>query len=74
LNKHVLAEPINRSLVIDEIIGAQSALDDRFYRGKVIKKVDDTTYLINFIDFGDSDNVPMSRIFEIPKKFMVYIE
>lgn len=58
-------------MVIDEIIGAQSTLDDNFYRGKVLKKIDDTTYLIHYIDFGDMDNVPVSKIFKIPTTFMV---
>lgn len=67
----IIASPINRPLVIGEIVGAQSSLDDSFYRGKVLKKIDDSTYLIQFIDFGDSDNVPVTNIFEIPKEFMV---
>jgi len=58
-------------LVIGEIVGAQSTIDDNFYRGKVLKKIDDATYLLQFIDFGDKDNVPLSKIFEIPKHFMV---
>jgi len=58
-------------LVIDEIVGAQSTLDDSYYRGKVLKKINDTTYLIQFIDFGDTDYVPVSSIFEIPNDFMV---
>jgi len=58
-------------LVIGEIVGAQSTLDDSFYRAKVLKKIDDITYSLQFIDFGDKDNVPLSKIFEIPKHFMV---
>ncbi|XP_060870995.1 uncharacterized protein LOC132945306 isoform X4 [Metopolophium dirhodum] len=64
------AVPINRPLVIGEIVGAQSTIDDNFYRGKVLKKIDDVTYSLQFIDFGDKDNVPSSKIFEIPKHFM----
>jgi len=58
-------------LVINEIVGAQSTLDGSFYRGKVLKKINDTTYSIQFIDFGDIDNVSVSNIFEIPNDFMV---
>ncbi|KAL4112570.1 hypothetical protein QTP88_016325 [Uroleucon formosanum] len=64
------AVPVNRPLVIGEIVGAQSTIDDNFYRGKVLKKIDDVTYSLQFIDFGDKDNVPLSKIFEIPKHFM----
>jgi len=66
-----LAIPINRPLIIGQIVGAQSTLDDSFYRGKVLNKIDDITYSIQFIDFGDMDNVPLSKIFEIPADFMV---
>lgn len=69
----VLAKPINRPLIIGQIVGAQSTLDNSFYRGKVLKKIDDVTYSIQFIDFGDKDNVPLSKIFEIPTDFMVII-
>ncbi|XP_022162071.1 uncharacterized protein LOC111027893 isoform X3 [Myzus persicae] len=64
------AVPINRPLIIGEIVGAQSTIDDNFYRGKVLKQIDDITYSLQFIDFGDKDNVPLSKIFEIPKHFM----
>lgn len=66
-----LATPINRPLMIGEIVGALSTLDDGFYRGKILKKIDDATYLIHYIDFGDIDNVPISNIFGIPNDFMV---
>lgn len=58
-------------MVIGEIVGAQSTIDDNFYRGKVLKQIDEVTYSLQFIDFGDKDNVPLSKIFEIPKHFMV---
>jgi len=58
-------------LIIGQIVGAQSTLDDSFYRGKVLKKIDDFNYSIQFIDFGDKDNVPLSKTFEIPADFMV---
>jgi hypothetical protein len=69
----ILATPINRPLKIGEIIGAQSTLDNSFYRGQVLKKNDDATYLIQYIDFGDKDNVPLSNIFVIPPQFMVIL-
>lgn len=58
-------------MVIGEIVGAQSTIDNNFYRGKVLKKIDNVTYSLQFIDFGDKDNVPLSKIFEIPNHFMV---
>lgn len=68
---YILATPINRPLVVGELVGAQSTLDGSYYRGKVLKQIDDTTYLIHYIDFGDKDNVSILNIFEIPKEFMV---
>lgn len=67
----ILAVPINRPLEIGEIIGAKSTLDNNFYRGKVIRKIDMTTYLIQYIDFGDIDSIPVSNLFFIPPRFMV---
>lgn len=67
----ILATPINRPLIVGEVVGAQSKLDDCFYRGRVLKQVDGNTYLIHFIDFGDKDTVPISNIFQIPKDLMV---
>lgn len=69
----ISATPINRALEIGEIIGAQSTLDNSFYRGQVLKKIDNTTYLIQYIDFGDKDNVPLSNLFTIPPQFMVIL-
>lgn len=66
-----LAAPINRPLVVGEIVGAQSTVDDNYYRGKILKQIDHSTYLINFIDFGDIDSVPISKIFELTQEFMV---
>lgn len=63
--------PINRSLEIGEIVGAQSILDKNYYRGKILKQIDEITYFIQYIDFGDKDNVPISNIFEIPICYMV---
>lgn len=68
------ALPINRPLIIGEIVGAQSSLDDGFYRGKVLNQIDNITYLIQYIDFGDKDNVPISKIYEIPREFMVIFD
>lgn len=58
-------------MVIGEIIGAKSTLDDNFYRGRVLKKNDDSTYSVQYIDFGDKDNVSLSNIFELPQDLMV---
>jgi hypothetical protein len=57
--------------VIGEIIGALSPLDNTIYRGKVLKEVNHNTYLIQYIDFGDKDNVSLSNIFQIPKDLTV---
>lgn len=58
-------------MVVGEIVGALSTLDNSFYRGIVLKHNDNMTYSIQYIDFGDKDNVPISNIYEIPKDFMV---
>ncbi|VVC36208.1 Hypothetical protein CINCED_3A022077 [Cinara cedri] len=65
------AVPINRSLATGEIVGALSTLYDGYYRAKVLKKNDDTSYTIRYIDFGEPDIVSISNIFEIPKDFKI---
>lgn len=67
----IVAIPINRPLVIGEIVGALYTSDDSFYRAKVLQQNDVTNYLISYIDFGETAVVSMLNIFEIPKKFMV---
>lgn len=57
--------------MIGEIIGALSPLDNTIYRGKVLKEINQNTYLIQYIDFGDKDNVSLSNIYQIPKDLMV---
>lgn len=58
-------------MIIGDIIGARSSVDDCFYRGRVLKENDDASYLIHFIDYGDKENVTISNIFDIPDDFMV---
>lgn len=69
----LLAAPIDRPLKIGEIVGAQSTLDNSFYRGQVLDKIDENTYLIQYIDFGDKDYVPLTNVFSIPTDFMVIL-
>ncbi|XP_050420950.1 uncharacterized protein LOC126833572 isoform X2 [Adelges cooleyi] len=65
------AEPIQRNLVVDEMVGAKSPLDGSFYRGTVLKQVDNENYLIRFIDYGDKDTVHKSNIVDLPPELMV---
>jgi len=58
-------------LVIGEIVGVKSMLDNDFYRAKVLQQVNETTYLIQYIDFGEKHDVSISNIFEISAEFKV---
>lgn len=60
-------------MVVGEIVGALSTLDDIFYRAKVLKQNEDTTYSVRFIDFGDIDNIPKSNLYELPKEFIMVL-
>jgi len=37
-------------------------MDGSFYRAKVIKKVNDNSYDVKFIDYGTEENVTLSDI------------
>jgi len=43
------------------LIGAKS-IDGSFYRAKVIKKINDNSYDVKFIDYGIEENVSLSDI------------
>lgn len=47
---------------MNDIIGAKSIADGLFYRAKVIKKVNDVSYNVQFIDYGIEENVNLSEI------------
>lgn len=46
---------------MNDLIGAKS-IDGYFYRAKVIKKVNDVSYNLQFIDYGTEENVHLSNI------------
>ncbi|XP_050543343.1 uncharacterized protein LOC126906674 isoform X2 [Daktulosphaira vitifoliae] len=64
------AEAIKRLPKIGDLIGAKSSLDENFYRGVILDKVDNDSYLIQFIDFGDKDTVHILDIVDLPKDLM----
>jgi len=53
--------PIGKLPKLNDLIGAKS-IDGSFYRGKVMKKVNDNSYDVHFIDFGMDENVSLSDI------------
>lgn len=46
---------------LNDIIGAKS-IDGLFYRAKVIKKINDVSYNVQFIDYGIEENVNLFDI------------
>jgi len=44
------------------MIGAKSIADGVFYRAKVIKKINDVSYNVQFVDYGIEENVNLSDI------------
>lgn len=48
---------------------AQSAEDQRWYRANTQNKVDDSTYNVLYIDYGNMENVKVDRIREMKEEF-----
>lgn len=57
-----LETPIGKLLKLNDVIGAKSIADRCFYRAKVIKKVNDVSYDVIFIDYGNKENVHLAEI------------
>jgi len=57
-----LETPIGRLPKLNEMIGAKSLTDGVFYRAKVIKKINDVSYNVKFVDYGIEENVNLSDI------------
>lgn len=58
----ILVTPIGKLPKLNDIIGAKSISDGLFYRAKVIKKISDVSYNVQFIDCGIEENVNLSNI------------
>lgn len=56
----------SKSPELNEIVGAQSSVDGRFYRAKIIEKIDEKTYETIFIDFGFEESVNVANIVPLP--------
>lgn len=49
--------------------------DNMTYRAKILKKVDNNSFYISFIDFGNEETVHVDDIFDLPedlKKVVLY--
>jgi len=46
----------------DELVKAQFTADDGWYRAKVTKALDNDEYAVFYIDYGNSETIPASRI------------
>lgn len=57
-----LETPIGKLPKLNDIIGAKSITDGLFYRAQVVKKINDVSYNVQFIDYGIEENVHLSDI------------
>jgi len=55
-----------KSPELNEIVGAKSSVDGRFYRAKIVEKTDEKTYETIFIDFGFEESVDVANIVPLP--------
>lgn len=59
---YFVANLIGKLPKLNDIIGVKSLTDDCFYRAKVIKKINEDSYDVQFIDYGIQENVSLSEI------------
>jgi len=50
----------------NEIVKAQFTADDTWYRAKVQKVLDNNEYKVQYVDYGNSETIPGSRIRRLP--------
>lgn len=56
----------NKSLELNQIVGAKSSSNECFYRAKVIEKSDGNNFGVLFIDFGFEEFVNFADIVLLP--------
>ncbi|XP_025196064.1 uncharacterized protein LOC112595166 [Melanaphis sacchari] len=54
---------------IGEKVGVKSPSKNKFVRATISKKVNDTTYSVYYIDYGDKEYVKANNIFLLPYRF-----
>jgi len=54
---------------IGDLVAAQFTVDDAWYRAKVLSSKEDTEFQVQYIDYGNMEMVPISRIRKLDPKF-----
>jgi staphylococcal nuclease domain-containing protein 1 len=54
---------------VNELVRAQFTADDAWYRGKVIKKTPEGEYTVLYIDYGNTETIPESRLRKLDQAF-----
>ena len=52
-----------------EVVAAKFSLDQQWYRAKVDKKLNANEYLVHYVDYGNSETVPLEDICQLPSEF-----
>ncbi|XP_022160101.1 uncharacterized protein LOC111026354 isoform X2 [Myzus persicae] len=55
---------------IGEKVAVKSQSKKNFARATILKKVNDTTYSVHYVDYGDKENVKAINIFQLPYRFV----
>lgn len=51
---------------IGEKVAVKSISKNKFARATISKKVNDTTYSVHYLDYGDNECVKATNIFQLP--------
>ncbi|KAJ3071234.1 hypothetical protein HDU98_005647 [Podochytrium sp. JEL0797] len=61
---------ITSTLKVNDLVAAKFTADDQWYRARVRECHHDTkTYLVSFVDYGNSETLPISRIRALSSQF-----
>lgn len=54
---------------INEKVAVKSLSKNQFVRACILEKVNNTTYSVNFVDYGGKENIKNNEIFVLPYRF-----
>ncbi|XP_076316898.1 tudor domain-containing protein 1-like isoform X2 [Tachypleus tridentatus] len=69
LNQHCNSTSLRSiNAPVDVVISAKFKEDQQWYRASITKRKD-SSYIVHFLDYGNSDEVPKSDICDLPEEF-----
>ncbi|OXU30178.1 hypothetical protein TSAR_007631 [Trichomalopsis sarcophagae] len=58
------------NITVGQMVAAKFSIDNKWYRGEIVAKLEDQLCEVYFVDFGDQDKVAEKDIFELRTDFL----